>query len=294
MTLFSKIQDKDRALNGAIDDRRTELLELHFEKSPDERSYLARQYSSYPFHICRPQYVDDALPDLPTLYIQTCSGGLYEGDRLQIRLSAGPGSHAHVTSQASTIVHNTRGGLARQDVFIDASENSYFEFLPDPQVLFSGSRCCLTLTVRKAPNATVLVSDAFLAHDPAGGREVFSSYLGEIRIEESSGRTLALDRVKIDGKLFASAVPGVTGAYAAQGSLVVAGSGVVAEIGDAIAAASSTMADAVVGASMLPNDCGLIIRVLARDGAALRRVMHDCWCVSRKLLKGSNPAPRRK
>src|SRR5204862_28241 len=84
--------------------------------SPTGRTFISRQYFAYPFHVCRPFYHDAALPGLATLYVQSCSGGLYENDRLMVDLEAAPLTEAHVTSQASTIVHGMNGGTAEHDV----------------------------------------------------------------------------------------------------------------------------------------------------------------------------------
>src|SRR5437763_6374150 len=64
-------------------------LALEFSRDPRGRTFLSRQYAAYPFHICRTQYLD-ARSELATVYIQSCSGGLYENDRLQIEVAAQP------------------------------------------------------------------------------------------------------------------------------------------------------------------------------------------------------------
>jgi urease accessory protein UreH len=91
-------------------------LELTFTRAKGESSYLSHQYASHPFHVCRAQYLDRAPSGLASLYIQSSAGGLYEGDRLEIAISAEAGAQAHVTTQASSIVHRSRGPAAHQDV----------------------------------------------------------------------------------------------------------------------------------------------------------------------------------
>jgi urease accessory protein UreH len=44
----------------------------------------------------------------------------------------------------------------------------------------------------------------------------------------------------------------------------------------------------------LPKSAGLIVRVLAADGAALKRVMASAWSIARTVLKGAPPTERRK
>lgn len=299
MTLFSKIDNSAADPNG---DRATsvkpgmpaEQLNIRFALSPEGRTYIAQQYVSYPFHICRPQYADEDLPGFATLYIQSCAGGLYQNDCLTALVRAGKGSEAHVTTQASTIVHSTLAGCASQHVELEAEDGSYLEYLPDPQVLFPRSRCSSTINVNNAPGGTVVLSDSFLTHDPAGAAEPFTSYAGEIRITECSGQPAAIDRLNVDGRKFASRWPGTIGRFSAHGSLVIARWGLTASSLAAFDEFASASDEAYVGVSSLPKDSGIIVRVIALDGLSLQRTMHACWVASRKLLKGSAPAPRRK
>lgn len=46
--------------------------------------------------------------------------------------------------------------------------------------------------------------------------------------------------------------------------------------------------------SVLPNSAGILVRVLAADGAALKLALHQAWCAARLALKGSVPVERRK
>ena len=147
-------------------------LDLGFAVDADGRSYLRRQYASYPFHVCRVHYHDKDHPGLATLYVQSCSGGIYEDDRLDVTLAAAQGAEAYVSTQAATVVHSMPSGSASQRVRIECEGGSYLEYLPDPQILFPGSRCRSEIAVRLSGDAVALVSDSFLTHDPAGRDDI--------------------------------------------------------------------------------------------------------------------------
>ncbi len=70
------------------------------------RTMLRRQHVGYPFHITRAFHLDRMRPDLATLYLQSTSGGLYAADRLELDLTVGAGAALHLTTQASTVVHD--------------------------------------------------------------------------------------------------------------------------------------------------------------------------------------------
>ena len=104
------------------------------------RDHLSSPVSmpSYPYHVCRPHFLDRELPGLATLYLQSCSGGLFEDDKLACDVIAGTGSAIHLTSGASTIVHSSRrGGQAEHSTAIRAEQNAFAEYLPDPVHLVS-------------------------------------------------------------------------------------------------------------------------------------------------------------
>lgn len=270
-------------------------LELEFAADADGRSYLQRQYASYPFHVCRVHYHDKDHPGLATLYVQSCSGGIYEDDRLDLTLSTSERAEAHVSTQAATVVHSMPSGSACQRVRIECKTGSYLEYLPDPQVLFPASRCRSEIAVRLGGNGVALVSDSFLSHDPAGRDDMFAAYFSEIVIENETGKALAIDRLKVDGLAFRDSCPGISGRFKAQGTMIVAGldcpmSGVAAEL-HKIRLERDV---AAIGCSLLPNSAGMLVRVLAADGAALKLALHQAWCAARLALKGSVPVERRK
>lgn len=125
---------------------------------------------------------------------------------------------------------------------------------------------------------------------------MFSRYASEIVIENESGRVLAIDWLRVDGSSdFADRAPGISGSYAAQGTMIVAGLALPSpSLATALRGIGLDRNEAVIGVSELPSSAGLIVRVLAADGAALKRAMSFAWCAARLVLKGAKPVERRK
>lgn len=270
-------------------------LDIAFAPDSDGRTYIARQYASYPFHICRAQYLDESLPGLATVYVQTSSGGIYAGDDLSLRIEAQSGAAAHVTTQASTVVHSMERGEAVQAAFIEVGAEGFMEYLPDPTILFPRSRLASRVEVRMGEKASVIVGDAFLTHDPAGGSATFTSYTSELRVSDQGGRVLAIDRYVVDGSELFEKVPGVLGRFSQHGSLMALTQrddleGLIRSLRDSL----KSQPDVYAGVSSLPNDQGAWVRILAKDGVDLRRAMLTVWVAARGELKGAPPTIRRK
>lgn len=270
-------------------------LEIVFARDPSGRTYLRRQYAGYPYHLCRPLAFAGDPPGMATLYLQSCAGGIFRDDRLREHIVAEEGTAAHVTTQASTIVHSMDRGDARLQVLIEAAAGSFVEVLPEPFILFPQSRFASGLHVRAHESATVVVADSFLCHDPAGAGTMFDRFEGVLRVEDLEGRLLALDRFHTTGAILADRRPGVTGAFAAQGSLfVIRQQGASAALVEALCKATADLTHVYAGASELPHRCGAWLRVLAADAIALRAAMTSAWQAMRDTLTGQTPAPRRK
>jgi hypothetical protein len=103
--VLDKVVGSDESLDAVRSSSPVEAS-LHFSRGGG-RTVLARQRVPYPFHATRTFYLDRARPEIATLYLQSASGGLYRGDSVALSIVADPHAAAHVTTQASTIVHRT-------------------------------------------------------------------------------------------------------------------------------------------------------------------------------------------
>jgi urease accessory protein len=269
-------------------------ISLEFATDSDGRTFLGCQYASYPHHVCRALYQDVEAPNLATLYIQSCSGGLYEKDKHILSLIARRDAKVHLTTQASTIVHSMTHGCARQEMSILAEEGAYIEYLPDPQILFPRASLHSCIHVTMAADATVVVSEAFITNDLSSG-EPPTLYDSEILIENYGREPIAMDRLCLSKEIFAQCRLGVLNTFTAQATLmIVTPSLAAAPIYKDIRALGSGFADVTFGVSLLPNAAGCIARILALDGAGLKRTMHALWTIVRGAKYGHAPSARRK
>jgi urease accessory protein len=253
-----------------------------------------RQRVGYPFHVGRSLKLAGDPPGMPTVYLQCCSGGIFEGDTLRVRITAGESAAAHVATAASTVVHSMESQAASQQVELDARAGSFLEYLPDPVILFPSAKLTSGVRVTLHPGATVILGDSVLLHDPKGGDDRFDWVKSETVIEDAAGKLLARDRFRIAGIQLARGLAGITGSWKAQGSLfVVTSARPPAEL---VAAMRTALASPGVyaGATILPNQSGAWARILAIDAAALKAGLFSAWTAVRRTLTGAAPMPRRK
>ena len=251
------------------------------------RTHLARQFTPHPFHITRPFHHPDDAGGMATLYLQSSSGGVYSGDDLSIDIRVEKGARAHVTTQASTIVHDARGrdGVT-QSADLNVADGARLDYLPDPAILMSGAALRNRVTARLGRDARVILADAQLAHDPDGDARPFARLENEIVIIGPEGPRL-IDRFELSGADW----PARTGGFACSGMVVVVGG---ASAGARMQDAADGVPGLYAGTSVFPERDIALIRLLATDGAALCKGMTAAWRAAATMLDGQPPAARRK
>ena len=262
---------------------------LGFRRSPDGVTYICTQEVAYPFHITRPFYLEGDPKGMSTLYIQSVSGGLFDNDVVTLSLNGEAQSLVNVTTQASTIVHETKTGPALQQVLINAGNNAFLEYLPDPMVLFPGARLHSKTRVTCDPCSSVMLCDGYFSHDPRSVGAVFEQLVSELRIETPQGRLRCLDRFDIGGEQLS-----YDNHYRAHGSFFCIDNSLDESTREKIDQSLSSIAGIYAGSSMLPDTAGIWGRVLAPDSQRLRDAIIAVWKTWRQIKTGLTPHLRKK
>jgi urease accessory protein len=255
------------------------------------RTFLAQQRTPHPFHITLPFHLASDPQGMATLYLQSSAGGLYGDDDLTLDIETGPGSSAHVTTQASSIVHAARGGRTRQAVTLRVGPDSFLEYLPDPAILFAEADLETRVTAHLAHGARVLLCDSALAHDPSGGNVPFARLANTLAVHDPSGRPIAMEHGVVTGVDWQKR----TGALPVHGLMMAAGAIDAQAVHRALCAVPIGPPDEVYAASCVFPERGVVVfRILAADGAAFSAALDAAWCAARMALTGTQPRRRRK
>jgi urease accessory protein len=279
------------ALLGAVGHADAVEASLHFARGGG-RTMLARQRLPYPFHATRTFYLDRERPDVATLYLQSASGGLYRGDRVALSIVADARAAAHVTTQASTIVHRTHQHGVEQHTHIDVGEQAFVAMTPDPLVLFPDAEISCSTDITLAADGCAIVSDGLAHHDPEGLGRPFACYRNTVVVRDSGGAVLLADRGSLTGEAMLSPASPL-GPHRAVGTVLVLGRGAERCDADSVERRLAALG-CVAGLSKLPNDAGVGGRILAADGGALARGLQAAFTAAFEALIGVPPARRRK
>jgi len=269
-------------------------LRLGFERR-DGRTVLAELESRTPYLAQRVLHCDDALPDMAWLFMITTSGCVLQGDRLALDVSLGPGARAHVTTQSATKIHSMDANFALQTQSFTLGEGAYLEFLPDPLIPHRQARFASDSRITIDPSASMLYSEIVQPgrrhHHPdeCFGVTLLSLATAAVR---PGGEPLFSERLLIEPLRNPMRQAGVMDGFDVFGNVILC---TPADIADRVLAQVDAEVDreqgVAFGACRLPNNAGLIYKVLGRETAQVKAKVRDFWEVARREITGAAIPP---
>jgi len=270
------------------------FLKLGFELR-DGKTILADLDSRTPFLAQRALHCDDALPDMAWLFMITTGGCVLQGDRLALEVALGPGARAHVTTQSATKVHSMDANYARQTQVFTLGEGAYLEFLPDPLIPHRQARFASDMRIVIDPTASMLASEIVQPgrkhHHPD---ECFGATLLSLATNATrpDGTLLFSEKLVIEPLRNVMRQSGVMDGFDVFANVILCTPPDIADRVHARVAAEVDLEEGVAfGACRLPNDAGLIYKVLGRETAQVRAKVREFWEVARYEITGAAIPP---
>jgi urease accessory protein len=267
------------------------VLTMEFARS-GSRSVLAHLERQAPLLAQQALYWDERLSEMPCVFVITTSGCILQGDRLDIAISVGPGAMAHVTTQAATKVHEMDAGFAVQSTHLDLAEGSYLEMLPGPVIPHRHSRFATTTTATVAATATVLIVEQLApGRKHHGNGEVFEYdlYSSALTIARPDGFGLCADTFVSEPSRFPVRQAGVMGEFDVLANVTLAAPSQVADaVLEHVEGTIDASAGYMAGASRLPNDAGLVYKVLGKETEPVAAKVREFWQLVRRAAVGSD------
>jgi urease accessory protein len=269
-------------------------LRLGFERR-GERSILADLYRRAPLIVHRAIYWDEEMPDLPCVFIISNSGGILQGDRNTISIEVGPNAQAHVTTQSATKLHEMDANYAAQFQEILLHEGSYLEYLPEAVIPHRHTRFLAHTRITIAPTATLLYSEVLMAgrkYYAAGELYEYDLFSSTVRAERPEGGELFTEKFVVRPRQQRVRRVGVMGEFDVFGNVILLTPRRHADrIIDQVPAVVNRAEKWAAGASRLPNDAGLIYKIVGMETAAVRARVREFWSVVRPEVAGARVPP---
>ena len=273
---------------------KTGFLHLGFERRGGS-TILAKLERRAPYMAQRALYCDQEMPDLAWVFLITTTGCLLQGDRMALDVRLGAGAQAHVTTQSATKIHAMDMNYAAQTQTIALADDAYLEFLPDPVIPHRNARFVSDTRISISPTATLLFSEIIQPgrkhHHPdeCFGATVMSLSTAAAR---SDGSRLFSEKLLIDPLRYPMRQTGVMDSFDVLGNVILCTPKAKADrIYARIEAAVDLDRGLAFGACRLPNDAGLIFKVLGRETAPVKAKVREFWGIVRKEVTGANLSP---
>jgi urease accessory protein len=265
-------------------------LELTFAPTSGGTA-LIHDYATVPFHVSG-TLGHDPHPDAETVFIQSPTGGVAQGDRHDVTITVEPDAVAHVSTGSATKVQSMGSNYAAADRMVSVGAGGHLDYVPEPTILHADARYHQELTLNIAPSATAVLCDVVVSGRLARGEcFAFERYLSQVRVEEANG-LLFEDATHLTPAGSDPGIPGVLGDFTVYGTVfVVAHDQDTTALSDSLHEVVTTAdSEARAGATELPNGAGIAVRALSGWTEPVEATLHAAWDHARQALLDA-PAP---
>jgi urease accessory protein len=260
------------------------VLRLEQDKGNGKTS-VKEQYSRVPLYTQRALYLEEALPNMAYMYIISPSGGILQGDRYRMDIALRKHAFAHITTQGATRIYRMERNYATQVVNIDVGEDCYFEYIPDQVIPYRDSRFYQEANLRIHDNATLLYSEIITPGRVASGEhfDYDICYMKVIAKDHGGGLKFTdvamLEPKKRDMKLF-----GVLSNHDVVGNMYIITKNKLQEINNSVNGALKDIPNIYAGATILPSNSGIGIRMLGNTASDVRYVIYEVVRIVRRII----------
>jgi urease accessory protein len=266
-------------------------LRLGFERR-DSRTILADLYRQAPLIVQRAIYWDEEMPEMPCVFIISNAGAILQGDRNTISIEVGPHAQAHVTTQAATKIHEMDANYASQIQEIVLHEGAYLEYLPDPIIPHKHTRFLTQSSIVIDPTATLLYSEILMPgrkYYAAGELFEYDLVSSLVQGARPDGASLFTEKLLIRPRDRCVRQVGVMGEFDVFGNVILLTPKQQADqIFEHVPASVNSEEGWAAGACRLPNDAGLIYKIVGMETETVRAKVREFWALVRPAVTGSS------
>ncbi len=269
-------------------------LRLGFELDGNGKSILRDLDRRVPLIAQQELYFDEEMPSMPCLYILSSGGPNVDGDRYQQDITVRKNAFAWISTGAATKLAEMKYNYSGMIQNIVLEEGAYLEFMPEPVFPCRHTRFICDTRLQVDPTATVFYSEIYM-----GGRKYYKNgELFEYDIlsvcshgERPDGEQLFREKFVIDPNVVPVRQLGVMGGYDVFANVIVM---TPKEQADKIYAATAAYIDRknkiACGITHLPNEAGLLFKVLGMEPGPVKEIVRNFCSTVRMTVKGK-PVP---
>ncbi len=274
---------------------KTGYLNLGFEIDQWGKSIMREHERRVPLIVQKELYFDEEMPEMPCVYILSSGGPNVDGDRYEQNFTVRKDAYAFISTGAATKIAEMRFNYSSLIQHFNLEENSYLEFLPEPVIPCAHSRFISDTTIRIDQSATLFYSEIYMA-----GRKYYKD--GELfqydvlsvctRGERPDGKPLFREKFVIEPFLKSPRLLGVMAQYDVFANVIVLTPPIHRDnIYDAFQPYIDKENRVAVGITKLPNDCGLLFKVVGMETSPVKKIVRE-FCSKVRMEIKNKPLPQ--
>lgn len=265
-------------------------LRLGFELDADGKSILRDLDRRAPLIVQQELYFDEELPEMPCVYILSSGGPNVDGDRYRQIITLKKDALAFVSTGAATKLARMVDNYSGLHQTIELAEGSYLEYLPEPIIPCVNTRFISDTTMTVDESATVFYSEIYM-----GGRKYYNE--GELfdydilsvctHGQRPDGKQLFREKFIIDPNKTKIRDIGIMHDFDVFANvLVMTPEQNIMPIYEATDAFYNMELKLAAGITHLPNNAGLLFKVLGMEPGPVKKIVRNFCSTVRKQVKG--------
>jgi urease accessory protein len=262
-------------------------LTLRLEQNVENgKTVVKEQYSKVPLFTQRALYLEESIPSMAYMYIISPSGGILQGDRYRMDITLKNNAYAHITTQGATRIYRMEKNYATQIVNIIVDDGCYFEFVPDQIIPYRDSRFYQKVNLNIHDNATMMYAEMIVPGRVASGEsfEYDICYMKALARNQNNVLRL-IDVAVLEPKKRSLNILGILGNFSVVGNMyILTKTKYTTELVTDINYAIQKFSNVSGGATILPRNSGVLIRILGEVANDIRLVMYEVIRITRKII----------
>lgn len=272
------------------------ILDLELQMNNTGKTIVTKQFFQIPLQIQRALYPEISLPQMAYLYVISPSGGILQGDRYRTDVKLKNKAISHITTQGATRVYSMNSNSASQIVNITVDEDCYLEYIPDQIIPYKNSRYYQKVHLKVHENSSLIYSEILTPGRVAMGESfVYDICYLRTHCKNQDKKIRFLENTKIEPKKQRLKDFGILGEFNTVGTVYVLTSKEnVIDLENSINQTVRKIEEVSVGTSILPDESGIIIRILGNKTENIFDVISKILEISRKKILGGSFSKTRK
>jgi len=252
--------------------------------SQRSKTIVTEQRTQVPLYVQKALHYDETVPSMAHVFILSPSGGVLQGDRYRTDIELKNKAISHITTQGATRIYKMNSNYATQMINLKVGKDCYLEFLPEQLIPYKSSRYYQKTTFTVDDSATLVYSETIVPGRVAMG-ELFDYDICYLRTlcYNDKNEIKFHDNSILEPKNQTMNTLGMFGNKTVLSTMfVVTKKENIEELYKTINQVFKDNDEVVGGASILPNDSGLSVKILSNSSEDNKTTVYNISQIIRR------------